>query len=560
MRQGQDKRMPSWLVGLIVLVVIGAGALLAFSSLLGLNLSLPWSDTYEVKAVFSSAQGVRETAPVRIAGVVVGEVRSVEPMVAEDTDLEAQSEGAPASESEDVAPGEQAAIVTMALTEDARPIREDAQFKLRPRLFLEGNYFVDLKPGSPNAEEVDSGHTFPVNQTAYSVQLDQIFTTLQADVRTDLQIFLNQFGNALIKYGGAEGFRELYRSSPAANKYTSQVNEAFLGTEDGDLGSLIKGLDRVVKALGRNEQTLQSLIGNFETFTGSFAAEDAALGRAIEELPGVLDAAEPAFANLNSAFPSLRAFAREALPGTRSAPATLDAAIPFIEQIRALVSRRELRGLVADLRPTIPRLATLVRTNTKFLKQTRRFSSCFNEVVIPWSHDTVEPIDPLNIYNHDPVGRVFEETAYGLVGIAGESRSGDANGQYIRVGAGGGLNTVKIPPAGGGSVGFDTQGTVGFLGNPLNGSIPQISDSAKTRFRPDIRCETQEPPNLQGRALEIPFEQNPVSASARAADIDSAVAELEGGDLRRLGRMLGAPRGSLDDFAAAAPATGGEER
>ena len=32
-----------------------------------------------------------------------------------------------------------------------------------------------------------------------------------------------------------------------------------------------------------------------------------------------------------------------------------------------------------------------------------------------------------------PFGRVFEETAYGLAGIAGESRSGDANGQYIRV-------------------------------------------------------------------------------------------------------------------------------
>ena len=39
-------------------------------------------------------------------------------------------------------------------------------------------------------------------------------------------------------------------------------------------------------------------------------------------------------------------------------------------------------------------------------------------------------------------GKVYEETGYGLTGINGESRSGDANGQYIRVAAGGGTNTL----------------------------------------------------------------------------------------------------------------------
>ena len=38
---------------------------------------------------------------------------------------------------------------------------------------------------------------------------------------------------------------------------------------------------------------------------------------------------------------------------------------------------------------------------------------------------------------------VYQETAYGLAGIGGESRSGDANGQYIRVIGGGGTNTVQ---------------------------------------------------------------------------------------------------------------------
>ena len=115
----------------------------------------------------------------------------------------------------------------MELEEDALPLHEDATFKLRPRLFLEGNLFVDIKPGSPNAPEVDENHTFPVNQTSYSVQLDQVLTTLQADVRADLQTFLDQFGNALIKYGGAEGFRSSTSPRRGAFKYTSMSTRRF---------------------------------------------------------------------------------------------------------------------------------------------------------------------------------------------------------------------------------------------------------------------------------------------------------------------------------------------
>ena len=106
-------------------------------------------------------------------------------------------------------------MVTMELNDDALPLTRTRPFKLRPRLFLEGNLFVDLQPGSPNAPEADDGHAFPINQTSNSVQLDQVLTTLQADVRADLQTFLDQFGNALIEHGGAEGFHELYRTSPA---------------------------------------------------------------------------------------------------------------------------------------------------------------------------------------------------------------------------------------------------------------------------------------------------------------------------------------------------------
>jgi ABC-type transporter Mla subunit MlaD len=500
-RQHGKKRVPNWLVGLGLVIVIAVALLYAFTK------SVPWSNPYEVRAVFSSAQSIRVSSPVRIAGVTVGTVSKVEHLTsAESEDLTAQT-GAPSTVSEDENPGEQASVVTMELKDDALPLHSDSTFKIRPRLFLEGNYFVDVSPGSPNADEVDENHTFPVNQTAGTVQLDQVLSTLQGDVRTNLQTFLNQFGNALIKEGGAKGFQELYRSSPPAYKFTSQVNEAFLGTQPGDLGGLIKGLDRVVRGLGRNEAELQDLVTNFRIFSGSFAAEDIALGRAIEELPTTLEAAEPAFANLNSSFPALRAFAREALPGVQSTPATLQAATPFVRQIRELVSEDELRGLVADLRPAIPELADLADESVPFMEQARALSSCFNEVIIPWSHDSVEPVDPANLYPHDPPGRVFEETGYLLTGLTGIGRNGDANGQWGRVLGQSGLNVAEFPSVGSGP------DTFSLVPSELLGAMPGPGSSAKTKLTAENPCEQQEPPSLQATMGAAP-EQTRISPSS----------------------------------------------
>jgi phospholipid/cholesterol/gamma-HCH transport system substrate-binding protein len=513
-----DKRVPSWAIGLFMIGLIAIGSYFAFTK------ELPWTKGYEVRAVFNSAQNVRLDSPVRIAGIEVGRVVGVEHLVSAEDELRASLPDKPSISPPDEI-GQEAAVVTMEISDSGRPIREDAQFKLRPRLFLEGNYFIDLRPGSPNADEVDDGHTFPVGQTAYSVQLDQVLSTLQSDVRSNLQTFLHEFGNALVKYGGAEGWRELYRTSPGAYRYTAEVQEAFMGTRPRDLSNLIRNLDRVVEGFGRDTAALQGFIRNLRTFSGSFAAEADALQRAIVELPRVLDASRPAYANLNASFPPLRAFAREALPGVRSSVPALDAATPWIRQVRGLVSRRELRGLAADLRPTIPRLARLSRRSVPFFEDSRELSSCFNKVIIPWSNDTVKPVSgdlPISHYPHEPQGRVFEETGYGLVGINGESRSGDANGQYIKSQAGGGPNTVLIPSAET-DAGEDLYGLTSF---PLLGAMPVITDSRKTPLRPDEHCEDQEPPNLEG-GLGSPPQQGEVSSASTPSFLREPMEDLE---------------------------------
>src|SRR4051794_23053756 len=85
----------------------------------------PWSNPYELKAVFANAANLSVNSPVRQAGVTVGKVTGIE-----------------------TKPGSSASVVTMALTDEGLPIHRDAQLKIRPRIFLEGNFFVDLHPGS----------------------------------------------------------------------------------------------------------------------------------------------------------------------------------------------------------------------------------------------------------------------------------------------------------------------------------------------------------------------------------------------------------------------------
>src|SRR5918998_5323695 len=128
-------------VGLVALVVTVVGVYLGFTK------SIPFRSHYEVKAAFKSANNIRTASPVRIAGVEVGKVTKVER----------------------ARKGDNGAIITMRIQDKGRPLHSDAHFKIRPRIFLEGNFFVDVNPGI-GGKEVADGHTFPVNQTDTPVQ------------------------------------------------------------------------------------------------------------------------------------------------------------------------------------------------------------------------------------------------------------------------------------------------------------------------------------------------------------------------------------------------------
>jgi phospholipid/cholesterol/gamma-HCH transport system substrate-binding protein len=469
-------------VGLVALIVTIIGVYLGFTK------SIPFRHHYEVKAAFTSSNNLRTASPVRIAGVEVGKVTKVEP-------LQEGSEGA---------------LVTMRIDKRGLPLHDDAKFAIRPRIFLEGNFFVDVSPGSASSPKADDGHTFPVQQTKTPVQLDQVLTALQSDTRDDLKVLLKEYSGAL-KGKGAQGFNDSIPYWEPAYRDSAIVADAALGEGDHDLSEYIDSAGATAAALDRHGEQLKSLVTDFNTFAGSLARENRNLSAAVAELPRTLLAARPALGELNASFPALRGLAKDLRPGVRSSGPTLDAATPFVGQLRGLVSEPELRGLTRDLRPTVPALAKLTDDSVALAREGRRLASCQNEMIVPTANDKIgDPIFPTD-------QKVFEEAPKPFVGLAGESRSGDSNGQWFRVLTAGGTNLVTLRP-----------GMFATTALPINGAIPP---KPKTRppLNADAPCELQERPDLRAKSSNPPPQRQVSTNSdlfkqrygkARAAAID----------------------------------------
>jgi ABC-type transporter Mla subunit MlaD len=432
-------------------------ALIAVFSYFGFTKANPFADPHEVRAMFKNADDVTPKSPVRIAGIEVGKVTKVQPLEGTET----------------------GAKVTMEVKENALPLHADATLKVRPRIFLEGNKFVDLKPGSPTAPTIGEDDVIPIQQTSASVQFGDVLTALQRDTRADFQSLLKEY-SASLKGKGAKGFNDSIKYWESAYKNTSLVNDATLGQEPTrDLQRVLKGQQKTFSALVENEDALKGLVTNLNVTAGAFAREDVALERSVPALRDTLRSARPALFSVNNALPSLRRFAVDALPGVRSTPATLDASTPFIRQARLLFRRSELRGAAKVLRAYTPTLVRLNQQTIPVLEQGRSLSACTSDVLVPFAN---APIPMPELPGIDRQTFATQSTR-GLVGLAGESRLSDANLSYF-------YGQATPPPV---------QGVSPFVhpsGNAIRPGPPMDGGRQTPPHRPDVPCETQEPPNL----------------------------------------------------------------
>jgi phospholipid/cholesterol/gamma-HCH transport system substrate-binding protein len=473
--------------GLVVLVVT------AIAIYFGFTKHIPFKHGFQLKGVFSTAVNISPKSPVRVAGVSVGTVSSIKRVG--DT-----------------------GVVTMEISKGGLPIHRDATLKIRARILLEGNWFVDLEPGTPSSPTVSSGYTIPVTQTADPVQLDQILDALNTDTRSNLQTLLAEYGSALTRkptpaedaeqnpavrgLNAAQALKKSYLDAPPGLKGAAIVNQALGGVEQHDLSNLIAGTEKFTAKLNVHEQELGEWVDNFNTFLGSLAAQSSSLSAAIALLPGTLQNAGRAFTNFNAASPAIRKFSLDLVPGVEQTPSTIAAALPWIEQTQASFAPTELGGVAKGLREAAPTIAGLITPQPAFFKQTDLFSKCLSKIIFPAGNTRLQDGSSTSGVE------AYKEFWYAMAGAAGIAQSFDGNGQTTRFLIGTGSQTLRSAPAT--AVGASSGKGLRLLAHtsqPPLGTRPAFPAS-EPPYKPLVPCYTQTPQDLNG-----PLSQGPADGS-----------------------------------------------
>jgi len=478
-RQGASNRRFKWrpsnaLIAIIFILIFTIGPYLAFTG------HVPFTSYgYELHATFANSTNVALNSPVRVAGVEVGKVIST------------SRDG-------------NATTVTFTVDGSGQPIHDDAFASIRPRIFLEGNFFIELDPGSPSAPDLDSGGTIPISHTSTAVQLDEVLTALQSPTRADLSRFLASYGEALTHkptaaedatqlpevkgVTGAGALNGALKYGGPAGRYSSQVTNALLGTQQKDLSRLVAGAGRTFGALAYREADLKGFIDNFNVFTGALAAQSTNLSTTVKLLAPTLSTAHASLVSLNRTLPPLRTYAIELTPAVAELPGLISASKPWLAQVRPLLSGKEGGGVARLLAESTPGLAGAAQAGKETtLPAINQLSLCATKVTVPTFNQTIND-------RFSTGGPNYREFLYNLTNFAGQIGNFDGNGPYVRVQGGGGSQLVGTS-AGKQELKSEEVNYAHTAVPPL-GTQPQLAGMPP--LKPDVRCYTNPAPDVNG--------------------------------------------------------------
>ncbi len=275
----------------------------------------------------------------------------------------------------------QAAEVKMTIQKIGLPLHKDATFWIRPRIFLEGNFFVDINPGTPSAPVAPSDYMFPMTRAASRCSSTRSLTSLQQNTRANLQILLQQYGQA-VKQGGPAYNSSIQYWLPAY-EYSSLVEHDLLGIQPHDLSNAIYTQGDVSQAINAHPQAAQEPDHRLQhhracilrSSNANLAERGARAARTLWRGDPGLHALDRGSAPGADHAPRLRRGpAAEAGRRAASRPPVYDRcrwstpASRSSKQLRQLVQPSELRGLTKDLSATVPALARLTVETIPFMR------------------------------------------------------------------------------------------------------------------------------------------------------------------------------------------------
>ena len=321
---------------------------------------------YRVRAIFMSAFSVIPGEDVKIAGVKVGKIESL-----------------------DVTPDHKAAVVLRIDRPGFDDFRADAECTIRPQSLI-GERFVECTPTQPRPEnaqpapklrKIEKGpgkgqYLLPVSQTSKPVDLDLVNNTLRLPYRERLTVILNELGTGLAGRGG-----DLRQAIINANPALKQTNEvlAILADQNRVLANLARDGDTILAPLARNRAQVADFVTKANITSQATAERSVALEQSIAKLPaflreltptmqrlgGLADQMTPVLTDLGAEAPSINRFIEElgpfsqaGIPALQSLGAAADVGGPALTKSKPIIT--DVGQLASSSKPLTNNLASLL--------------------------------------------------------------------------------------------------------------------------------------------------------------------------------------------------------
>ena len=328
-----SKRAPST----AQLLVIAGFALSCFGILLFLWITFggptPFkAKSYELKVPFQEATQLAQQSDVRISGVSVGKVQTIE-----------------------TSPDGQQALATITIEPKYAPIPEGTRAILRTKTLL-GETYVELTPGNADGPELPDGGTLARVNVAESAQLDEIFRTFDERTRTAFQEWMQE-GAVAISGQGQSFSNALGELEP----FFSEVDDLFrvLDTQRVAVEQLFRNGTVTFRALRGREGELSELIRNSDAVWRTTAARNRDIEALFRAFPTFEDEQRLTFNRLKEFALNADPLFRQLVPAAEQLSPTLIAFSNLAPQAK---------GLFEGLEPVIDRAPSGLSSLRKFLR------------------------------------------------------------------------------------------------------------------------------------------------------------------------------------------------
>jgi phospholipid/cholesterol/gamma-HCH transport system substrate-binding protein len=277
---------------------------------------------YTVKAYFQNGNQLVKGNQVELDGTAIGSVKDL-----------------------DITPNGQA-VVTLGVDSKYAPLPAGVHATIR-QASQSGiaNRYIDLQMPSAraNTQKIPDGGEISVDNTTTSVDLDQLFNTLDPPTRKALQEFFKGQAKSLDGKGAMQNVAFQYLN-PALSTSRRLFNE--LDADTPTLERFVTDSSRLVSTLAERRDALSALIQNLDTTMGAIGSQKVALADALQRLPDFMRRSNTTFVNLRAALDDLDPLVNASKPVARKLN-------PFLDQLQPLL--HDLKPTVADLRSIVRR-------------------------------------------------------------------------------------------------------------------------------------------------------------------------------------------------------------